>query len=321
MRYSAVILLALAALAQSVTEDRWEQFKTQYGKLYKNVWEETYRKAIFEKNVGKIFNHNELFISGLKTYSKDINKFSDMLLEEVIGGGLLPYETPKGVSYKFESTKKLPKFLDWRTAGLVTPVKDQGDCGSCWAFSATGALEGQWKLKHGKTVSLSEQQLVDCSGKFGNQGCNGGLPWYAYKYVMKYGMESEKSYPYAEHNQDCKYKKDRVIVNQVNYTSVEEGDEAALKSAVATKGPVSIGFSATNNLLHYNKGIFGDDFCDPERLNHGILVVGYGSEKGRDFWIVKNSWGIGWGEKGYFRTARNKNNMCGVASAATVPVV
>jgi len=207
----------------------------------------------------------------------------------------------------------------------VTPVKNQGQCGSCWAFSTTGSLEGAHFRQTGKLVSLSEQQLVDCSGKTGNEGCNGGLMDNAFEYIKENGgLDTEQSYPYHAHNEKCHFNKKTIGATCSGFMDIESGDEDALKEAVATVGPVSIAIDVTEDkFMFYKEGIFVDDECTNTRetLNHGVLAVGYGSNSTTDYWLVKNSWGESWGEAGYIRMARNLNNMCGIATAASYPLV
>jgi len=324
MKNTTIILLfGLAALAQSLPTEHWELFKKQHGKVYKDLEEEISRMKIFEKNMEDILEHNKQFASGLQSYSQGVNEFTDMSLEEIIGGGLSSNQNVSGgMPIVTDSAITLPESLDYRSQdGVVTPVKNQGRCGSCYAFSATGALEGQWRLVKGQALSLSEQQVVDCSTSFGNYGCRGGLPVYVYDYIHQYGSEGEASYPYEARQANCRYDKSKVIAHLDQYYVVRQGDEEGLKAALAQVGPVSIGYDATTNLQRYRSGIFDDPTCGSRRLNHGILVVGYGSENGRDFWIVKNSWGPRWGENGYFRSIRNNNNKCGIATMATIPYI
>jgi len=217
---------------------------------------------------------------------------------------------------------QLPESMDWRTKGAVTPVKDQGQCGSCWAFSSTGSLEGQHFRKTGKLVSLSEQNLVDCSTSFGNDGCDGGLMDDAFKYVKANGgIDTETAYPYEAQDDTCRFNKADVGATDVGFMDVPEGDENALKEVVAVHGPVSIAIDASQQSFQfYHQGIYDDPNCSSTQLDHGVLAVGYGSEGGRDYWLVKNSWNTTWGDKGYIKIARNENNVCGVASSASIPL-
>jgi len=226
---------------------------------------------------------------------------------------------------------KAPDSVDWRKEGAVTPVKNQGQCGSCWAFSTTGSLEGAHFRLTNKLVSLSEQQLVDCSAKFHNDGCNGGLMDNAFDYIKSIGgLDTEEEYPYHAKQAKCHFNKAHVAATCTGYVDVKSGDEDALRDAVATVGPVSIAIDATEDkFMLYKDGVFVDDGCSngDEDLDHGVLVVGYGNDattmKGdsMDYWIVKNSWGPEWGEAGYIRMARNLKNMCGVATKASYPLV
>jgi len=207
----------------------------------------------------------------------------------------------------------LASSLDWRTSGAVTPIKDQGQCGSCWAFSTTGSVEGANKIKSGSLVSVSEQQLVDCAGSSGNQGCNGGLMDDAFEYIIKNaGLGSEAAYPYTARDGKCKTVPAVSTVSK--YTDVKKNDETGLMSAVNIE-PVSVAVDA-QSWQTYKGGVM-TGLCG-KQLDHGVLLIGYGTDGANDYWLVKNSWGTSWGEKGTIRLVRGKN-QCGIAEAASYP--
>ena len=219
--------------------------------------------------------------------------------------------------------KKLPKSVDWVEAGAVTPVKNQGQCGSCWAFSAIGALEGAHFLKTGELVSLSEQELIDCDVK--DKGCYGGLMDIAFEFDESgRGVCSEEDYPYeAAKNDSCN--KDCNPVDETlvkSFTDVEEGSIEALQRAIVQQ-PVSIAIQANQmSFQFYKKGVYDNDECGEEAvIDHGVLVVGYGTtkKKGKDYWMVKNSWGDSWGDDGYIKLSRDSENEFGMCSILKMP--
>ncbi|XP_057683219.1 cathepsin S, ortholog 1 isoform X2 [Corythoichthys intestinalis] len=215
----------------------------------------------------------------------------------------------------------LPRSLDWRTKGLVSPVQDQGICGSCWAFSSLGALEGQMKKRTGNLVPLSPQNLLDCSSVDGNHGCRGGYITKAYRYVIRNrGVDSERFYPYERQSGKCRYSPKGKAGYCSNFRVLPGGDERALKATLADVGPLAVAVNAMLPSFHlYRGGIYDDPDCEAKFINHAVLLVGYGSDRGREFWLLKNSWGSAWGEDGFIRISRNRNNVCGVANFAVYP--
>jgi len=214
--------------------------------------------------------------------------------------------------------------VDWRTKNVVTPIKDQGQCGSCWSFSATGAIEGAYALAKGTLVSVSEQNLMDCSTAYGNQGCNGGLMNSAFQYVIaNHGIDTEASYPYQTKQGTCRFSAANIGATITSYKNVQAGSEAALQAAVDQQ-PVSVAIDASHNSFQlYKSGVYFESACSASRLDHGVLAVGYGTDDGTgaDYWLVKNSWGLSWGTQGYIQMSRNKNNNCGIATQSSYPVV
>jgi len=312
-------------------EKEWEEFKQLYQREY-NVLEETFRKKIYAHNYKWIHDHNKEAANGKHLYTLGMNEYGDMLHHEFIS-------VMNGFKKDYNSTRRyqgsymliadhvaLPKSVDWRVKGAVTPIKNQGACGSCWSFSTTGSLEGAHFLKTGKLVSLSEQNLVDCSTSYGNDGCNGGLMDQAFQYVKDNGgIDTEESYPYEGEDDKCRFNKTSVGATDTGFVDVvPQEDEHALKKAVATVGPVSVAIDASSRSFQFYKhGVYNDKECQQESLDHGVLVVGYGSdeETGEDYWIVKNSWGTTWGKEGYILMARNHHNQCGIATQASYPLV
>jgi len=212
--------------------------------------------------------------------------------------------------------------VDWVEAGAVTPVKNQARCGSCWSFSTTGSIEGVNAIVSGKLVSLSEQELVDCDTKY-DHGCNGGLMDYAFQFVEEHGLDTERDYPYQGVQGTCDTaRENRIVVTIDGFEDISAGNEQAMVEAVSSQ-PVSVAIQANQQAFQlYTGGVFDDASCGTQ-LDHGVLVVGYGtSEDDQDFWLMKNSWGPLWGESGYMKMAMGvaPSGICGIAKMASFPV-
>ncbi|XP_062378390.1 procathepsin L-like [Sardina pilchardus] len=325
----AAASLAVVSCASLSLEDlEFHAWKLKFGRSYGSPAEEAQRRSTWTENRKLVLVHNILADQGIKSYRMGMNYFADMSNQEyrdlVVGGCLKRSNSSKsGSAFLSLSLGDVPKAVDWRDKGFVTDVKDQKDCGSCWAFGATGSLEGQTFRKTGKLVSLSEQQLVDCSRDYDNYGCGGGLPDPAYQYIKDNGgIDTEESYPYEAKDGKCRFKPDSVGATCTGFVDITSGDENALQKAVATVGPVSVLIDAEHSSFQmYESGVYEEPDCNPENLDHAVLAVGYGSENGKDYWLVKNSWGLSWGDKGYIKMTRNKHNQCGIASSANYPLV
>ncbi|VEN51728.1 unnamed protein product [Callosobruchus maculatus] len=320
MKLLLVAVLVLVADALSVKEE-WQQFKLDYGKTYRSLVEEKLRFSIFQDNVRKIKEHNGEYDKGVVSYAMKVTQFADMTEREFMD--LLKTQSKGLKSLKtgevFDSTGiEAADSIDWREKGAVTEVKNQLRCGSCWAFSAVGAMEGQIFLKNGSLESLSPQNLVDCATSvYNNDGCNGGLMDNAFQYVIKNGIETEQKYPYKGVDEKCRQKEHTHKFRK--YLDIDP-DEKDIAKALSARGPISAAMEASR-LPFYSHGIVdGKSKCSnhPSDLNHGVLLVGYQTEGDDDYWIVKNSWGTDWGEQGYFKLRRNVN-ACGIKYVTSFP--
>jgi len=279
----------------------FSQYKRQYNKKYGA--EDDYRFQVFQQNLQQIAAFNQ----AKGEEQMGITLFADLTDEEFQSAYLTQINPTEAVEIVEFNTFNVPESLDWRKSGRVTPIKNQGQCGSCWAFSTTGVLEGFFHKTTGQLPDLSEQQLVDCSGiLYGNLGCNGCMPSRALNYVKDKGITTQAAYPYkAVKASNCvtqggAYK----IKGQSQPAASHDGLVGALQLH-----PVSVAVDATN-FKNYKTGIFSD--CDT-KLNHAVLAIGYGA----DHYIIKNSWTTGWGEDGYIRLA--KGNTCGVYNTMVIP--
>ncbi|KAK7318815.1 hypothetical protein RJT34_03522 [Clitoria ternatea] len=308
----------------SSEERLFEKWQKEYGREYGNPMEKAKRFKIFQRNVRYINEMNGKRKSPLE-YGLGLNKFGDMSPEEFEKEYLQKIERPwkmmKDVDVGGDSCENLPASVDWREEGAVTPVRDQGECQSHWAFSVTGAIEGVNKIVSGNLITLSAQQLVDCDPA--SKGCAGGYYFNAFGYVIKNGgIDSEANYPYLAQNGTCKENSNNVV--SIDNLLVLDGSEDALLCRVS-KQPVSTSIDATG-LQFYAGGVYGGEKCskDSKYTSLVVLIVGYGSVGGEDYWIVKNSWGKEWGEKGYLLLKRNVTNewpygVCAVNALAGYP--
>jgi len=322
-----VVASEAAFTLESVFHAKWQNFKAQHGKSYECDHEEHNRKQHFLEHTHHIESHNEKFHRGEADFAMAHNEFSDMSHHEFKNTRMgfrapPPHMRPNVTQFRMSlSSLNAPASVDWRSQ-CHDKVKNQGECGSCYAFATTGSLEGCLARKYGKSYDLSEQNLVDCSIGNVNNGCDGGLMTSSFAHIKKAGgINHQVDYPYTGKVGRCSFKSGRIGGSLNSHVEVRP-TEADLANSIATVGPVAVAVNASpRSFMMYSKGIYSDTGCTSDGLNHAVLCVGYGVENGREFWIVKNSWGTGWGEKGYIRMAKNSRNMCGIASMASYPVV
>jgi len=316
----AGLIIGATAFTGSELGLKFTAWKTEMGKSYDTPELEAKAMASFASNEKIITEHNAKNLS----YTLGHNKFSDMTWEEFRSAHmseLFLNKSPKNVArVHIRTGVKGADAVDWVTKGAVTPVKDQARCGSCWAFSTTGSVEGAYQIATGKLTSLSEENLVQCDHN-GDQGCNGGLMDNAFEWIEQNGLCTEADYPYTSGGGvtgTC-VKGCAPAVTVTGFKDVPKGDEGALKDALDI-GPVSIAIEADKSAFQlYKSGVLDNSACGTQ-LDHGVLIVGYGTDASlsKDYWKVKNSWGATWGESGYIRMVREKN-QCGLANSASYP--
>lgn len=315
IRFASELHTPFLLIPKSTQLRMYGEFVRDFNKEYSSE-----KFFVFQNNLRTIADHN----SQRSSFKLGINFSADMTFEEFRAFYLMkaPQDCSATGGYAAPAGD-IPDHVDWRDKGMVSPVKNQLKCGSCWTFSTTGALEAHAAIKFGKKFfDLAEQQLVDCAGDFDNNGCSGGLPSHAFTYLyFRGGIQQEADYPYHAVNQHCVFDIHNVVLTvpggSVNITA---GSEPELTAAIANEGPVSIAFEVVDDFRFYKSGVYFSDKCKngPQDVNHAVLAVGYGNEDGHDYYIVKNSWSETWGDKGYFKILRG-SNMCGLANCNAFP--
>jgi cathepsin L len=319
----AIIIAALLTIALAYTDEEYQNAFSQWMHDHEKAYtaeDFQNRFSIFKSNMDYVRDWNNagsatvLGLTHLADLTNDEYK-SIYLGMKVDGTERLKNASP------FIVTEPLADTVNWVNKGAVTGIKNQGQCGSCWSFSTTGSTEAAHFFATGNLVGLSEQNLMDCSRSYGNQGCNGGEMDEAFRYIIANGgIDTEASYPYQTSTiYDCRYTVANRGATIKTFTDVMSGSESALQAA-AMKTPVSVAIDASHNSFQlYQSGVYYEPACSATVLDHGVLVVGYGTDNGSDYWVVKNSWGTSWGMSGYIWMSRNKNNNCGIATDASYP--
>ena len=312
-----------AQLNENEIWSRFTNFQEKFAKKYENVQELETRFSVFRENFRNIITHNA---DRNQSFTMGVNQFTDLTPEEFKAQMIRGLKAPVGSfgcgSFS-NSASGTPASIDWRTKGAVTTVKDQGQCGSCWTFSSTGAMEGAWAIAKGQLIDLAEQELVDCAGlKYGSMGCNGGQMEGAFKFIIENGQCAASSYPYTAKDGTCH--SCSAVAHATSCSDVKPNDQMSLKAAVA-KQPVAVAIEAdTKYFQSYSGGVLTSSSCGTS-LDHGVLAVGYGEENGQKYWLVKNSWGTSWGEQGYVKIGRSESTtdagICGIAMDPSFPTV
>jgi cathepsin L len=323
MKVLAILVATLAVAFAGEYEEAFADWMQAHNMAFTND-EFADRFAAFKTN----YDFVKSWDAEKEGFEVGLNEFAHMTNDEFksIYNGLLHVEIDESKFVKEEYSQPEATIVDWRTKGAVTGVKNQGQCGSCYSFSATGSMEGQHEISTGNLVSLSEQNIMDCSWAQGDQGCNGGLMDDAFKYVISNnGIDTEASYPYtAQSSHNCQYSASNKGATIASFTNIAQGSETELTSKIQSVGPISVAIDAGQSSFQlYQSGVYYSPTCSSTALDHGVLAVGYGTTTGTypDYYIVKNSWGPNWGMQGYIWMARNANNNCGIATMASYPTV
>jgi len=314
---------------ESILRNEFDSWALEHGKVYRTGYEKQMRFANFKASQERVAKLNARTATMGVGATYGLNKFSDLSPEEFSETVLMRPFNPPGFDKKIQNLlasrrMSVPDTFDWRPKGAVTDVKDQAQCGSCWAFSVTENVESVWMLAKGinnaTMTPLSPQQIVDCDTS--DEGCNGGNPETAYGYIKDAGgLEPEKDYPYTAEDGTCHFKKEDVFAKISNYKyATTSGDETTLKSNLVAWAPLSICVDA-RYWQDYQSGVMTAYECDwIVELDHCVQAVGYDVTASTPFWIVRNSWGSTWGEAGYIRLEYGQNS-CGLTEEATSAVI
>ncbi|OWR44576.1 cathepsin L proteinase precursor [Danaus plexippus plexippus] len=330
----------IVRVPENLLDVHWEEYKTKYNKKYQSRFHERSALSTWRSNMKRVAGHNQEYLAGKQAYTLHLNHFGDWSIFSYIKQLLKlirtlplfdPAEDRRRTTYRNTFDTRLPERVDWREKGFRPRLEEQFHCGACYAFAITHAVQAQVYKRHGDWRELSPQQIVDCSFKDGNFGCDGGSLQAALRYVARDGLIRETYYPYIGQRGACHYNSESVSARVRRWSSLPPGDEAAMERALATLGPLAVAVNAapfTFQLYRYRggtelrlklilipdqrSGIYDDPFCVSWHLNHAMLLVGYTPE----YWILLNWWGEQWGENGYMRIKRGLN-ICGVANMAT----
>ncbi|KAH3762943.1 cathepsin L1 [Pelomyxa schiedti] len=315
MKGIVLLLFVAAAVASSSVRSQFHDWAKSHGRNYATPQERDHRFSVWRHNLQFVEQHN----AEGHSWTVGMNEFADLTNEEYRA----MLSKPK--TYAVEagpSAGAVVANVDWRTKNVVCPIKDQGSCGSCWAFSAIASTESCYAIATGSLKCFSEQQLVDCAGiKYGDLGCGGGLPDNGFKYIIDEGCETQDVYPYTAKRGTCVAKQSEYVGDIQGFTDVTPaGNEVALQNAVVLT-PVSVGIDASlMSFQLYTSGVYCPSGCSTTTLDHGVAVVGQQTDaKNGDYYIVRNSWGTSWGQSGYIWMCANKNNTCGIATTASYP--
>lgn len=332
---SLSILLATTVLSQESKKDlkflqnedtleAFQDYMQYHGKSYATIDEFNKRYNAFKANYESSIEKQIQKLSKFMDYSKEEfkQKYLNLKLKDLKlkSEETETYNEDESEEKNGRNLQSTPSNFDWRDQGVVSSVKDQGECGCCWAFSALANIESQYAIKNNKILDLSEEQLLDCDS--GNDGCDGGIMDQAFKYIRNAGgVMSESDYRYTQNKDQCRFKKSKAVVKVSSWKIAGSKNEETIKKMLVNTGPLATAINA-DNMQNYSGGIIdeSDSVCPQSNINHAVLIVGYGEENGKKYWIAKNSWGENWGENGFFRISRGKGT-CGINQYVTTAYI